>query len=519
MKIRASGIAMLEEATGLLRVLPARSWTVWLAGTLPFTWLLIDYLLVAGRSEVSDEQLAGNSILLGLLYVWKQVAQSWFSRDCLQILRGDALATPSATALLRTTLVQAAWQPFRFLGLFVAGLAVAPFPWAVAFFRNIGLAALDRERGFVREAWQVSRSDTRAHVLALLLLFLCGLLLFLNLVVLWFLAPMLLKAFFGMQTEAGRLALRLLNVTTVLSTAIVTTAILEPAANAIAAIRVFWVRSHQGGDDLRGALRRLAAGVALGTLLLSGVAAPLAAQERPLDGQRLQREIQDVLRDPEFAWKSPGAHSRSAVDTSWLRDFFAAVERWVRWIFDWYRKLFPDQEGGNGAGEGRWGINPEALQNAMLAVAAITVVVCLILLFRYRRRKKSEVAPAASLATPITVNLADESISAAQLAEAEWLQMAEDLAATGDYRRAVRALHLAGLRYLGESGWVTLQPAKTGREYGRELARRVRDVPVVIEGFGRGLRQYEGIWYGFDAPEAESYRALRETWQEMRRHA
>jgi len=53
----------------------------------------------------------------------------------------------------------------------------------------------------------------------------------------------------------------------------------------------------------------------------------------------------------------------------------------------------------------------------------------------------------------------------------------------------------------------------------RALARRLRDVPAALEGFGTGLRQYEGVWYGFGVAGAESYQALRMTWEEMRRNA
>jgi hypothetical protein len=97
--------------------------------------------------------------------------------------------------------------------------------------------------------------------------------------------------------------------------------------------------------------------------------------------------------------------------------------------------------------------------------------------------------------------------------------MADQFASEGDFRLAMRAVHLAGLRYLGEKGLVTLQPAKTGMEYGRELARRLRDVPAAMDGFGSGLRQYEGVWYGFGTASAEPYQTLRGTWEEMRRHA
>ncbi len=511
------GVWMLEEATGLLRALPARSWIVWLAGTLPFTWVLIDFLLEMARSAFGPERLVGRSLLLALLYVAKHVAQGWFSRDCLQVLRGDRVTAPGGEALARLALVQAAAQPFRFAALALAGFALAPFPWTVAFLRQIGLAALERERGFVREAWRLARTDTRAHSVALLVLFLCGLLLFVNLLVLWFITPMLLKAFFGVQTEAGRLAGRLLNATTFLATGVLTFAALEPVAGALAAVRAFCSQAQSGGEDLRGALRRLAAGVLVFTVLLGGVAGPAAGQERPLEGAALDRQIDDVLRDPEFAWKMPRDAKQTGGFTGWIRGFFEAVARWAEWVLDLYKKLFPSTEGGAEGGGGRWSVDPQVLRWTMIA-AAVLAGGCLLIILRLRRHapRVSE-AVAEPAATP--VDLADENLSAAQLVEDEWLRMADQYAATGDYRLAMRALHLAGLRYLGEKGVVTLQPAKTGLEYGREVARRLRDTPAAVENYGVGLRQYEGVWYGFGAAAAESYQALQESWQEVRRYA
>ncbi len=510
------GVWMLEEATGLLRALPARSWIVWLAGTLPFTWVLIDFLLEMSRSAFGAERLVGRSLALAMLYVAKHLAQGWFSRDCLQVLRGDRVTTPGAAALARLALVQAAVQPFRFAALAVASFALAPFPWAVAFLRQVGLSALERERGFVREAWRLARSDTRAHSVALLILFLCGLLLFVNLLVLWFVTPMLLKAFFGVQTEAGRLAGRLLNATTFIATGVLTFAALEPVAGALAAVRAFCSQAQSGGEDLRAALRRLAAGLLIATVLLGGAANPAQAQERPIDQAALDRQIDDVLRDPEFAWKIPKEGSEAGGTAGWLRSLFETMARWADWLLDLYKKLFPPAEaGGEGAG-GRWSADPQVLRWTMIA-AAVLAGGCLLLIFRMRRRERPAVAVAVPAATP--VDLTDENVSAAQLVEDEWLRMADRYAASGDYRLAMRALHLAGLRYLGEKGVVTLQPAKTGLEYGRELARRLRDVPAAVEGYGRGLRQYEVVWYGFGSAAADSYHSLRESWLEVRRHA
>jgi len=150
--------------------------------------------------------------------------------------------------------------------------------------------------------------------------------------------------------------------------------------------------------------------------------------------------------------------------------------------------------------------------------AAVLAAGCVVLILLSRRKEESK-KTAVTAAAVAPVNLEDESVSAEQLVEDEWLRMADQFAAEGDFRLAMRAVHLAGLRYLGEKGLVTLQPAKTGLEYGRELARRLRDVPAAIEGFGSGLRQYEGVWYGFGAAGDGTYQTLRGTWEEMRRHA
>jgi len=516
--MKNGGIWALEEATGLLREVPARSWILWLAGTLPFTWVLIDFLMEMSRSAFSDERIVERSLLLSVLYVLKHVAQGVFSRDCLSVLRGDTPAMPAGGALARLVLVQAAWQPIRLPALTIASIAVIPFPWVAGFLRNVGLSALERPRGFVREAWRLSRGDTRAHSTALLVISLCWLLLFINLLVMWFVIPMLLKAFFGLQTEFVRLAARMLNATTFLVTAIMTFVALEPLSGALAAVRAFYAQAKHGGEDLRGALRRLAAGVVV-VALLAGAAPGCWAQEPAAPDQAaLDRQIDDILRDPEFAWKMHKAEGdESQKERLWLRSFFEAIGRAIEWIINIYKRLFPTEVPTGDPGGQKWFVDPKLLQWAMIAAAVLAAGCVVMILFSRRRAAKKSVV-ATAVAVP-EINLDDESVSAEQLVEDEWLKMAEQCAAEGDFRRAMRAVHLAGLRYLGEKGWVTLQPAKTGMEYGRELARRLRDTPAALDGYGSGLRQYEGVWYGFGTAAPENYQTLRQTWEEMRRLA
>lgn len=513
---QAGGVWVLEEATGLLRALPARSWVVWLLGTLPFTWALVDFLLEMSASAFAAERLAGLSLLLAVLYVAKHVAQGLFSWDCLCVLRGERVALPDGRALARLALVQAAWQPWRMPALFVASMAIIPVPWVTAFLRNVGLAAVEHERGFVREAWRLGRGDTRAHSTALAILSLCWLMLFLNLLALWFVAPMLLKAFFGWQTEMIRLAGRVFNATTVLVTMVAAFAALEPVAGAMAAVRAFYAEARSSGADLRAGLRRVAAALVMAALLAGGVGA-----QQPVDKGQLDRNVDEVLRDAEFAWKLPAAErAKDQGSGAWLRDLFRTIAEWAQWVYEMYKKLFPDDPAGAMGAGGRWSVNAELVRWAMVG-AAVLAGGCLLWILLARRkelRKKAEESAVAVVAAG-PVDLTDENVSAAELVEDEWLRMADEMAGRGEFRLAMRALHLAGLRYLAEKGLVTLQPAKTGREYGGELARRLRDVPEAIAGYGQGLQQYEGVWYGFGAAGAESYQSLRGTWEEMRRHA
>lgn len=514
------GVWLLEEAAGLLRVLPARSWTLLLAGMAPFAFALIDFLMEMSRSAFAEERLVAKSLALAALFVWKHMAQAMFMADCLNILRGRPVALPAAASIARLALVQAAWQPWKIFALPGASLAVIPFPRLAAFFRNVGLSALERPRGFVGEAWQYGRGDVRSHSLALAILFPVWLLLFANLLSLWFIVPMLLKAFIGLQTDFSRIADRVLNVSTSTATMVIAFACVEPLVCAMAAVRAFYVQARAGGEDLFGSLRRIAAALLIGFALFgSAVAPPLHAQEvsKP-DAAALDREIDNVLRQPEFAWRMPRSEGQAS-ETTWLQRLFENIGRWLKWMFDLIRKLLPEPEPFARPPASNWSMSSSTLRWLMIAAGVLAVVCIVFLLFSRTREKNLPAIAPSPMPVAAAVDLADEQINPEHRDEDEWLRLADDCARIGEFRLAIRALHLAGLRYLGGKGLVLLQPGKTGAEYRAELERRLRGEPAAVEAYSSGLHQYEIVWYGFHTAESGSYRTLRTTWEEMRRYA
>ena len=71
-------------------------------------------------------------------------------------------------------------------------------------------------------------------------------------------------------------------------------------------------------------------------------------------------------------------------------------------------------------------------------------------------------------------DLNEESVTADQLPEDGWLQLARELMERGELRLALRASYLAGLAHLGHRELIHLARHKSNRDYDRELHRRAR---------------------------------------------
>jgi hypothetical protein len=98
----------------------------------------------------------------------------------------------------------------------------------------------------------------------------------------------------------------------------------------------------------------------------------------------------------------------------------------------------------------------------------------------------------------------------AQLSEDTYRQQANDLSGRGDYRGAARALYLALLEWLAESGRIPRAPARTDGEY-RSLSRDLeRPEPC-----SRLLAAHEQICFNETGLDERAYRALEQDYREL----
>ena len=468
----------------------------YLIGAAPLTLAFLFFLADMNRSPYAFEHLPWASLALAVLYVWKNSWQAIFMAKLYnQVSPSEAhLRSPSQAILMQATL-----QP---LGLLIP----LPFPWITAFFRNIALYSALGRPDALSAARRQSVYATRQNWGVLLIVALGSLLLFANVLVTIVALPQLARSFLGIEGDLARLGSGIVNLTTLGVAAAITWLAVDPLLDAVYTLRCFYGESVSTGSDLRAALKRLVA-----IVLMIG-----AAQAQTIDEKRLDHAIDQVVHQREFTWRAPrNTAGPEGKWVGWYRSSVKMIEDLWDLVWEKLRQwLRPEQQqGGNGK---------DAAVNRKAMFALILMIVALIaaglIVFVLRRKRSLVVAAQAVIAVP-PVNLADESLTADQLPESEWLALADEWMEKGDFRLALRAMYLASLNYLSSRDLVSLRRWKSGLDYRRELARRARSKPDLPLAFTRSVAIFEQGWYGRHTVDRAMAEDLANGLNEMRAHA
>jgi hypothetical protein len=269
----------------------------------------------------------------------------------------------------------------------------------------------------------------------------------------------------------------------------------------------------------------LAAGaIVAGAATAPGASVPPAAAGA--DTEKLDTAINDVLQRPEYAWRlareAPLPELEEEDQPSLWGEFFrdlgrklkriaSAVARFLDWLERKLSHWFPERESKAADGMG-WVSEAQTILFVILAVAACALG--LFLLRAWRRRRKARRAAVAAQPVATVAALLRDDVTAEQAPSEEWMRLARELWARGEYRLALRAMFLGALAHLGHEGRLTLARHKSNREYARELERRAHDLPWLLAAFGWNLGLVERVWYGRHEPAAEeldAYRANQDT--------
>jgi tetratricopeptide (TPR) repeat protein len=234
-------------------------------------------------------------------------------------------------------------------------------------------------------------------------------------------------------------------------------------------------------------------------------ALPLLArtlQAMPPEGRDAQARAQDILARPEFAERAarPVAAAEDVPDdheVSWWG-------RFTQWLAELLEKLFktdpatpratPAMGGGMGAAN--------FLVVLLLAAVAVLAGVLLYLAFRNRERVSGavEVEEAA-----LGAQAAGDANHALSRPPEGWAALADELAAQGRFREAVRSLYLALLSRLHRAGAIDYDPTLSNWDYCRRFRGRREWLPT----FRDLTHRFDFAWYGVAEVEQPGYLHFR----------
>lgn len=222
----------------------------------------------------------------------------------------------------------------------------------------------------------------------------------------------------------------------------------------------------------------------------------------------LDRSIERVLERREYAWRLPRIEpkeEKKGVIQSFLDDVSKAISSFFRWLYKMFWKLVellsPKVEEKEPTTLAGFSVPPMHSILIVVAVVALALVAWAVVQKR-RREKAKEVTARAVEAVP---DLHREDVTADQLPEERWLQLARELLEKGELRLALRAAYLGVLAHLGQRELLAIARHKSNLDYRRELARRAAQRRELVGAFEENVFSFEQAWYGRAAVTREVF--------------
>jgi hypothetical protein len=295
----------------------------------------------------------------------------------------------------------------------------------------------------------------------------------------------------------------------------------DPLVKTAYVLRCFYGESRQTGEDLRVALRKFSVAALVFLFVITGIRSGIAAETTPdrqpdaaaparssnIDPKDLNESIDEVLRKPEYTWRTPRLRyepKKGERDWTFLRRVGDWIESVFRTIGRVWNKIFGGRSMPKGPGFSLF--SKEGFAYALIVLVAVVIGLLLYFIWRIRIKPSAEAAEAIAAAPP---DLADENVTAEQLPEDGWLRLGIEMIERGDLRLALRAFYLASLAHLAERNLVTLAKFKSNRDYERELSRRSHALPDVAQSFSENVSTFDRVWYGLHEVTADLLQQFR----------
>jgi hypothetical protein len=523
------GLEILEEAVHLLRRVPGSAFASYYVGSVSFVLGFLYFWADMSRGAFAGRHAVEAAFFLSMLFVWMKCWQTVFTRQVNAALTGASAPSWRPGTVVRLVLAQTAIQPSGLLLLPAALLVTLPFGWVYAYYQNITIFG-DGENQDLKSVTQKARHQAmlfqKQNHVALAVLALFGVFVFLNIGILLYLGPQLLRVLSGIETVFTLADWRVLNTTFLSAVAGMTYLVVDPLVKSVYVLRCFYGESILTGEDLKADLNNIRFRSNTGTIatvlfFLAVLPGAAASAGEAVFADKLDNSISEVISRPEYAWRMPRVNQASddgtpkgpfakflteALDTvtGWVNNLKTWIQKAAEWILE---KLFGRINMSHGP-RAREGL-PQSVFILLYTLLAITASVFAVIFLRTWRRRK---VPAAAIGEHVLKmpDLSSEEVAADELTANSWLDLGRDLMERGELRLALRAFYLACLSSLAERGYITIALFKSNQEYERELKRKAHAKPGLLSAFTANVCLFERIWYGTHAVTAEVVRGFIE---------
>jgi hypothetical protein len=232
-------------------------------------------------------------------------------------------------------------------------------------------------------------------------------------------------------------------------------------------------------------------------------------EQAPPDARAASAKAQDILSRPEFAQAPPPPEKEEKVkedsappeESGWWKEF-------KEWLKKWLKKLFepdPDRKPPPLRTEFSPSTGMSGANLIMFLGILLTVGVLAAVLIRAFGRRQKEEAAQLEVSTLDAKALADNEMSALARPPEGWAHLADELAAQGEYREAVRSLYLALLSRLHREGAILYDSTLSNWDYLRHFKGRRDWLPP----FRELTRRFDFAWYGNLPVGAQGYQDFR----------
>lgn len=213
-----------------------------------------------------------------------------------------------------------------------------------------------------------------------------------------------------------------------------------------------------------------------------------------------------ILERPEFAVTPPAPEKPPEAKEPVVPPEKGLWQRFLDWLNKWLEELFKRRDSAPPPPRDTSAVQGSQVANTLaIALIALTVVGLAFVLIRTLMGQKKQEVEHLEVSTLQSTALSADPASALSKPPEGWAHTADEMAAQGNYREAVRCLYLALLSRLHREGAITYDVTLSNWDYLRQFRGQREWLPP----FRELTRRFDFAWYGNLPVGQEGYQDFR----------